>query len=144
MSRTTRQRQIILRELRGTNAHPTAAWLYERVRAEMPHISLGTVYRNLAKLSGEGAILSLNIGDGVERFDGTISPHAHFYCEKCGLVSDLALPPAEEQIRALEAAEGLTVRRYQLNISGVCRDCRKRDESGHQPKGAQVRPGLTI
>ena len=46
----TRQRAVILEELRKLTTHPTADELYQIVRARMPRISLGTVYRNLCFL----------------------------------------------------------------------------------------------
>ncbi len=43
----TRQRSIILEELRNVCTHPSADEIYEMVRRRLPRISLGTVYRNL-------------------------------------------------------------------------------------------------
>ena len=45
--RMTRQRKVILEELRKVNSHPSADEIYEIVRKRLPRISLGTVYRNL-------------------------------------------------------------------------------------------------
>jgi len=52
--RNTRQRQVVLEELRKLTSHPTAAELYEITRARLPKISLGTVYRNLEVLAENG------------------------------------------------------------------------------------------
>ncbi|MBC2744327.1 MAG: transcriptional repressor, partial [Desulfosarcina sp.] len=46
-TRMTRQRRVILEEIRRYNNHPAADEIYERVRKQLPRISLGTVYRNL-------------------------------------------------------------------------------------------------
>jgi len=51
MERTTkhfRKRDAILSCVRSTEIHPSAEWVYENVRHQMPDISLATVYRNLA------------------------------------------------------------------------------------------------
>ena len=45
--RTTGPRRLILETARATDAHPTAAWVHERVRKRLPSVSLATVYRNL-------------------------------------------------------------------------------------------------
>ncbi|MBW2644383.1 MAG: transcriptional repressor, partial [Deltaproteobacteria bacterium] len=45
--RITKQRQVILEELRKLNTHPSADEIYKVVRRHLPRISLGTVYRNL-------------------------------------------------------------------------------------------------
>lgn len=60
--RKTKQRDLILKTLRNTTCHPTADWIYEQVKKEMPNISLGTVYRNLSMLKDLGEIIELNYG----------------------------------------------------------------------------------
>ena len=45
--RMTRQRTVILAEVRKVATHPGADEIYEMVRKRLPRISLGTVYRNL-------------------------------------------------------------------------------------------------
>jgi Fe2+ or Zn2+ uptake regulation protein len=52
--RLTRPRRIILDVVRATDAHPTAALVYRRVRRRLPRVSLATVYRNLRMLAAEG------------------------------------------------------------------------------------------
>jgi Fur family peroxide stress response transcriptional regulator len=44
--RQSRQRTRILELLCLTEIHPTAEWLYEQLKNELPQLSLGTVYRN--------------------------------------------------------------------------------------------------
>lgn len=50
------------------------------------------MYRNLTRFKEQGLIVSLGTVNGVERFDGNISRHAHFICRRCGRVGDLAMP----------------------------------------------------
>ena len=45
--RNTRQRQLVLDEVRSRRDHPTAEQSFQNVHARDPHISRGTVYRNL-------------------------------------------------------------------------------------------------
>ena len=70
--RRTRQREVILEVLRGTDCHPTADWVYQEVRKEMPHVSLGTIYRNLKTLSEHGEIQELAFGSTHSRFDARV------------------------------------------------------------------------
>ena len=88
MKNFSRQREEIIKVLRSTYTHPTAAWVYSRVKEVIPNISLGTVYRNLAALSETGEILSLSVGDGFEHFDGNPAPQAHLHCRLCGKIAD--------------------------------------------------------
>ena len=57
---TPKQREVILSVLRGTDTHPTADWVYQEVRKELPNISLGTIYRNLRILVESGQALELS------------------------------------------------------------------------------------
>ncbi|MCY4441715.1 MAG: transcriptional repressor, partial [Deltaproteobacteria bacterium] len=67
-TRRTRQLEVIWDVLQDERSHPTADRIYERVRREVPHISLGTVYRNLQKLAADGKVQILNIGR-TQHFD---------------------------------------------------------------------------
>jgi len=67
--RMTRQRRVILEELQSKNNHPSADELYERVRAHLPRISLGTVYRNLEVLCELGEIQKLGLSGPLKRYD---------------------------------------------------------------------------
>jgi Fur family ferric uptake transcriptional regulator len=86
--RTTRQRSVILDELRKVTCHPTATTLYELVRRRLPSVSLGTVYRNLEVLVALGLAQKIE-GQGQARYDGCAEAHLHVRCVKCGRVDDL-------------------------------------------------------
>src|SRR2546429_248210 len=86
--RLTRQRRIILEVVRGTDAHPTAALVYRRVRRRLPRVSLATVYRNLRTLAAEGVLTERADPSGV-RFDGNTASHDHFTCVACGRIYDV-------------------------------------------------------
>ena len=83
-TRMTRQRAVILEELRKVKTHPTADELYSIVRERLPRISLGTVYRNLDFLADTGEIRRLEAAGTTKRFDGDISWHQHVRCIHCG------------------------------------------------------------
>ena len=86
--RYSRQREALIELLRSTKTHPDAEWLYEGLRKENPHISLGTVYRNLRQLTDAGEILELNYGS-ISHYDGDISPHYHMQCDNCKSIVDI-------------------------------------------------------
>ncbi len=125
----SKQRQTIYRVLKGTRTHPTAEWVYERVREEMPHISLGTVYRNLKILKQQGKILELDFGEGVSRYDAFVTTHYHFVCERCGLVKDLEVPPQADLNEKVKAAVPGEVRSHRLDFFGVCSACIQKEEA---------------
>ena len=118
----SRQREAILSVLRATDTHPTANWIYSEVRKQIPNISLGTVYRNLSALSQAGEILSLNVGDGFEHFDGDTSPHLHLHCRNCSSITDARL----KSDPFADAAEyhGFTPENTAYVVYGICKNCK--------------------
>lgn len=87
--RMTPQRSVLVEELKRFHSHPTADEIYEAVRRRLPHISLGTVYRNLEILSSMGIISKVETGGAQRRFDGNLEIHQHIRCRKCGRIEDL-------------------------------------------------------
>ena len=125
----SKKRDAILECVRSTKCHPTADWVYQQLKPEIPDLSLGTVYRNLAMFRTEGTIQSLGTVNGMERYDGTIEPHTHFICTNCGQVLDLetvALP--EEVLQQAAKAAGGTIRTWQLLFNGICHDCEEKTQ----------------
>lgn len=118
--RNTYQRQLILEILKSTTSHPTADWIYEQARKELPNISLGTVYRNLKILKEEGLIIELTDGK-QSRFDARIDDHYHFKCEKCGAIYDIE--PKDIQIKHSLEVKGFLIDTVDVNITGVCSKC---------------------
>ncbi len=126
MRRETRQREAILRVLINTKAHPTADWIYEEGRKEIPNISKGTVYRNLQVLQEDGAVTELNLNGTVSRFEAKQDSHYHFRCERCGRVFDLDEPVNNKLDERVAKRTGFTVSHHQLEFRGLCKDCQRK------------------
>ena len=120
----SRKREAILDCLRQTDVHPSAEWVYRRLKPRIPDLSLATVYRNLALFKQEGLICSLGVVQGLERFDGDTSPHVHFICTGFGRILDLPglQLPAELASQAVQITGG-QVTGASLRFHGVCRHC---------------------
>ncbi len=123
MNRRSRQKEAIVRVLRGTNCHPTADWIYEEVRKEVPNISLGTVYRNLKTMKERGEILELSSAGGLGRFDGNPENHYHFRCDRCGRVYDIDEPIDRTIDERVAARTGFEVFQHRLEFRGMCIEC---------------------
>ena len=121
--KTTRQKEAILRVLMSTRSHPTADTIYEEVRKEMPHISLGTVYRNLRQMKERGEIIELNFFGHLSRFDSNNAPHYHFVCERCGAVYDIDSPIDQALNNKIAAKTGFLVTGHSLEFHGLCKEC---------------------
>ncbi|MDR2574473.1 MAG: transcriptional repressor [Desulfovibrio sp.] len=119
----TRQRFVVLEELRKIDTHPTADELYAIVRKRLPRISLGTVYRNLEYLVAVGEISRLESAGSSMRFDGTASKHQHVRCVRCGRIADfvysLVVPPLREM--KVEGFDEIVDARVEFD--GVCSQC---------------------
>lgn len=88
----SRKRQAICELLMSTREHPSAEWIYNKLKPEYPDLSLGTVYRNLKLLESDGVIHSVTVLDGIERYDAVTDSHAHFVCRYCGKIDDVHIP----------------------------------------------------
>jgi Fe2+ or Zn2+ uptake regulation protein len=123
--KVTPQRQCIFRILHSATEHPTAEWVYERASAELPTISLRTVYQTLNDLAQMGEIQALELGTGSSRFDPTVEPHHHLVCDGCGQVHDIhASYPSV--VVADDDAHGFTVTSTEIVFRGLCARCRDR------------------
>jgi Fur family peroxide stress response transcriptional regulator len=120
----TPQRQAILKLLKGNQTHPSAERIYSEILKKYPGISFATVYNTLSKLIEAGEIRELDIDPNKKRFDPCIIPHYHFYCKVCGKVFDLVYDaPLPLNIKKID---GHQVDAIQLNLKGVCKDCRRK------------------
>ena len=121
--RMTRQRKVILEELRKVKTHPSADEIYEMVRRRLPRISLGTVYRNLEILSESGEIQKLEPGSTLKRFDGNPDTHHHIRCVQCGCIVDVDFD-VEIKIQNGYAPHGaFRIIGHRLEFTGICPDC---------------------
>ena len=123
MIKKTKQKEAILRVLRNGNSHPTASWIYDEARKELPRISLATVYRNLKQLRDNGEILQLDVNGNSSRFDSNVSEHYHFRCEKCGEFLDIDEAVDKELLARVVQKTGLRISGYVLEFSGLCSKC---------------------
>ncbi len=121
--RMTKQRKVILEELRKVTSHPTAGDLCDMVRRRLPKISLGTVYRNLDILSRQGIITKLDVAGQEMRFDGNVEQHYHLRCRGCGRVDDLFMDPLPGLDEAAEKMSQYQVFGHSLEFVGICPEC---------------------
>ena len=121
-----RKRDAILSCLRQTTEHPSADWVYAKLKPQIPDLALGTVYRNLSLFKDQGLIASLGTVGGVERFDGNVTPHVHFICTACHKVLDLSQIQVPEELNAsADRASGGRVESCQLTFNGRCGSCKE-------------------
>ena len=138
--KVTPQRQSIFRALSSSVVHPTAESVYAAVSAELPTISLRTVYQTLNDLASMGELSTLDVGTGSTRFDPNIEPHHHLVCDDCGRISDLHTAFPGVEVPPTGEGAGFEVLTTQIVFRGRCAECAaagpRSQPSQHQPRGA--------
>lgn len=118
--RYSKQREAVYGVLSATDVHPDVGYVYREVRKVMPTISLGTVYRNLEELVRSGRAKKLGIEGSVERFDGNVTPHSHFVCNRCGKIFDVPM-----HCDLTDDCMCGEVERAEVIFYGICNECKK-------------------
>jgi Fur family ferric uptake transcriptional regulator len=123
--RVTRQRLHVVEELAREPNDVTAQQLCERLRERGVAIGLATVYRALALLTERGAIdaLAHHSGELCYRLCGD-NHHHHLMCSGCHRIVELEDCDLEDWISGHAARHGFTATKHQVEIVGVCADCR--------------------
>jgi Fur family transcriptional regulator, peroxide stress response regulator len=121
--RATPQRLAIVREVLEQN-HPTAAEIFDAVRAQYPTMGLATVYATLNTMSEHGLLSVLPVSDAL-RFDANVTPHANLICNRCGSIVDFdECEDVLEQLRArTSAGAGFAFAAERLDLYGTCAAC---------------------
>ena len=122
--RPSLQRLAIMEYLVTHPTHPTADEIHTALSPSMPTLSKTTVYNTLKLLAAHRAILLLDIDERNSRFDGDVSPHAHFRCRICGAVYDLPLAVDPEALEVSDPRH--EVDEVQVYYKGYCERCRKK------------------
>jgi Fur family peroxide stress response transcriptional regulator len=136
-TRETRQRRVVYQTIKGTKGHPTADWIFEQVREELPKISLGTVYRNLAVLKDEGLVRELHGSDRRSHYDADLDPHAHFICSACGAIRDVH-SVAVGDWRTVRELVGCEITEQRLEFLGLCPGCVRRKASSRERRDLEA------
>ena len=121
----TRQREAVLRVIRGREDHPTANDIFEAARRRLPGISYATVYNSLRFLREAGLVHEIKFGDSASRYDRETERHDHALCSQCGKLVDFDLPQAAELMKAAARRSKFKPESVHLTLKGVCPDCRE-------------------
>ena len=120
--RYSKQRELVLKTVMDNLIHPTAQEIYNMTREKDPTISMGTVYRNLNLLAEQGKILRIKVPGGADRYDGTIAPHNHAVCTRCGMVMDYDYS-FDDLNKSLLEKSGFKCEELNITVRGTCKNC---------------------
>jgi Fe2+ or Zn2+ uptake regulation protein len=96
----------------------TAESVFERVRTDLPTISLKTVYETLHSLVAVGEMRELFLGAGPVRFDPRVRPHSHLICLQCHQIKDVDIDAG-----VVGEYQGFSIVRTDVIAWGRCPDC---------------------
>lgn len=130
MKRNTIQRTLVLEAVNHLRSHATAEEVYDAIVQQHPHISKGTVYRNLNQLAKDGEIQKLEMPDGPDCFDHRLQRHYHAKCSRCGRVFDIEMDYMEDLAHRVKDAYGFAIDGHNLVFTGICPTCQ---QNGTQP-----------
>ncbi len=122
----TLQRKKILAEMANWSNHVSAEALFERLKPDLPDLSLSTVYRNLKSLADSGQVSVSDLGDGMVFELVHEANHHHLICLNCHAVMRLdedLVTPFFEQIES----QGYKLVTRHLCLYGYCPDCQKQN-----------------
>jgi Fe2+ or Zn2+ uptake regulation protein len=127
--RNTKQRQAIFEAIEGHGGHLTADEIYRLVKRHFPHLSLGTVYRNLRALVARGDLRELDFGMACAYFETTKDSHYHLICRVCWSITDADIP-IERRLQSVvgQASKlgGFRIEEHRLDFIGVCAACQSK------------------
>ncbi len=90
--RVTSQRLTTWSTIRAGPDHMSIHAVFERVAEQMPSTTLRTVYEAVHLLEQMGLVRLLHLPGGV-RVEAEPVDHAHAYCEHCGRIVNMPVPP---------------------------------------------------
>lgn len=133
LKRSTIQRALVLEAVNRLRSHATAEQVYAAIVVHHPHVSKGTVYRNLNQLAEDGEIQKLEMPDGPDCFDHRLHRHYHAKCSRCGRVFDVEMDYLNDLSHLVKDAHGFAIDGHNLVFTGVCPSCQQADTQEKQP-----------
>ena len=121
----SRQRELILDRFLGMGGHVTADDVHAEVRGADRSIGRTTVYRALRLFCDARIASSMDLKDGLTRFEPALSRghHDHLICVRCGRIDEFLSPEVERRQEEIAAAHGYRLVSHRHQLYGVCPDC---------------------
>jgi len=125
----TPQRRAVLEAVLDLGNHPTADQVHQALAVRRPRPSRATVYRTLESLARLGVITKACHPGRPVRYDGRTEMHHHLVCLRCDEITDISDARLDRLAVPDTSALGFEVSDFRVQLRGVCRRCRKLEES---------------
>jgi Fur family peroxide stress response transcriptional regulator len=119
----THQRLVLYRSLMQMTDHPNPEQIFDRVRAELPSLSLATVYKTLRLFVEAGIIREVSPHHGSLRIEPNAVRHHHFICLQCHSIIDLGDAQVDVLPLRNSVPEGFQVEQVSMEVRGLCGHC---------------------
>lgn len=119
----TKQRETVLRVIRGSDKHLTASEVFDDARLILPGISFATVYNSLNYLKKEGLIGGIKFGTDANLYDRKLTRHDHALCNNCGKLVDLELIIPNKLLEEAANRSKFKPDTIELTLRGLCPEC---------------------
>lgn len=124
--RVTSARRAVVAQLLDQDGHVSAEEIAAAVQAELPDVSVSTVYRTLDVLERLGQIEHVHLGHGPSRYHLADRRHVHLLCRRCDAVIELPDDSLAELSRQLDRDHGFALEPRHFALLGICASCRAR------------------
>jgi Fur family ferric uptake transcriptional regulator len=120
----TPQRLMIVRALRHSGGHVSAAQIADQVRTSYPFVDVSTVYRTLDVLKRMRLATATDMGAGDVLFEWTPEqPHHHLICSSCNDIAEIDHRLFEAFGAQIEREHGFAPDLHHFAVFGLCREC---------------------
>ena len=105
--------------------HASAAEVHSASRSKQAGIGYSTVYRALDRLRELGLVLEVRVpGSPSALYEAARAGHAHFRCDACGRIDDIAYTLPSDEIARVRASAEIDISDAVVTFNGLCRACR--------------------
>jgi Fur family transcriptional regulator, ferric uptake regulator len=136
----TNERAALLREIFSTHYHFEADELLFKMKEKSVKISRATIYRTLELLVKSGMVRRVHLGEEHYHYEFVSgnSHHDHLICTTCGSVIEFNDPALEARQREVCERKKFTPTFHNLQILGICAECRRKGEQPDAPDRVQM------
>jgi Fur family ferric uptake transcriptional regulator len=125
--KSTREREIIFKELEGRKDHFNAEKLHSALNRKGTKVSRPTIYRTLKLLEKFHFIERLDIKKNCFYYEPTSrkKDHGHLVCQRCGKIMDFTFGSIKNLKSELVKGKVFKADNISIHVFGICEACQK-------------------
>lgn len=121
----TQQRTFILNELKKQKGHFSLDEFTEKLRKKDAKIGAITIYRTIKLLTEKGILETLELADGIRKFEIKKGHHDHIICENCGSIMDFVNEEMEKLQTKIAEQHDVEIESHKMKLFAKnCPNCK--------------------